>query len=612
VAHASVTILGTPLPPATTDAGGAWRIAAVPVGEYDLLADAGNCLETQQRHLVVEGDETLDFTLASHRDSFGHVCRQSDFGFIEASHPLSLTGDDEVVAVDLPFPFTFYGTTYRGAFVATNGFLNFLDPQKPFSNDSIPDTDEPNAAVYPFWDDLFVDGPATVGTELVGTAPNRAFAIEWRDVRLVGESGRITFEAVLHENGHVEFQYGDLDTGTRGEGDSATVGIENADGTDALQYSFGEPVLRPGTSITFRRPGAAFAQGTVTDGNDGQAVAGATVRAIQEGAAVASTTTDATGFYRLQLGLGSYLIEASAPGYATATATVTLDREEELVTADFTLATGRAEVTPASLELVVPAGQQRLRQLTLRDTGAAAIDWRLEERAGGGAAEVPWLSASPASGTLAPAGAQSIGVLVDATGLAPGVYDASLVVISNSGRRPQVPVTVRLIVPAYQSAVDAGGTGSRVDTLGDTWQADQAYATGSFGYLDNGGSKVVKTSRAIDGTDDDAIYQTARQNAFEYRFDGLPAGIYEVDMRFAEPRQQSPNKRLFDVIVEGQLVLPALDVALEVGSFHADDHVAFVRVTDGQLNLRLVARKGFGQPIVNAMRVTERPDRTST
>ena len=66
------------------------------------------------------------------------------------------------------------------------------------------------------------------------------------------------------------------------------------------------------------------------------------------------------------------------------------------------------------------------------------------------------------------------------------------------------------------------------------------------------------------------------------------------------------------MIVEGQLVLPALDVALEVGSFHADDHVAFVRVTDGQLNLRLVARKGFGQPIVNAVRVSERPDRTST
>jgi len=29
-------------------------------------------------------------------------------------------------------------------------------------------------------------------------------------------------------------------------------------------------------------------------------------------------------------------------------------------------------------------------------------------------------------------------------------------------------------------------------------------------------------------------------------------------------------------------------------------------------NLRLVTRKGFGQPIINALRVTERPDRTST
>jgi hypothetical protein len=239
---------------------------------------------------VVEGDETLDFTLASHRDSFGHVCRQSDFGFIDASHPLSLTGDDEVVAVDLPFPFTFYGTTYRGAFAATDGFLNFLDPQKPFSNDSIPDTDEPNAAVYP----------------LLG-----------RPVR--------------RRSGHRRHRAG----------------------RDRAQSRVRDRVARRAAG---RRVGADHLRGG--------------------------------------------------------------------------------------------ASRERPRRVPVRRPG------------------------------------------------------------HRHARR-----------------------GRLGDTLGDTWQADRADATGSFGYLDNGRSKVVKTSHAIDGTDDDAIYQTARQNAFEYRFDGLPAGIYEVDMR---------------------------------------------------------------------------------
>src|SRR5262249_3426083 len=42
-----------------------------------------------------------------------------------------------------------------------------------------------------------------------------------------------------------------------------------------------------------------------------------------------------------------------------------------------------------------------------------------------------------------------------------------------------------------------------------------------------------------------------------------------------------PGTRLFDVIAEGTLELPALDVAGEVGSFAADRHTFRVTVTDG-------------------------------
>ena len=610
-ANATVTVLNTPIPPVTTDAGGAYTIPDVPFGSYTVAADAGRCLASQQQPLVVDGDETLDFALVSRSDAFGYICRPSDFDYIDAGTALNLTGDDASLAIDLPFPFTFYGTTFRTATVSTNGFLSFATfPNNTFSNTPIPDTDAPNAAIYPFWDDLFVDGPGSVRTEVVGTAPNRRLAVEWSQVRFVGDSSRITFEVVIGENGRIQFQYKDLASGTRGQGVSATVGIENQTGTDALQYSTGEAALQSGDAITFRRPGTAFAQGTVTDANDGQPVAGATVRALSGGSPVAETVTDQTGGYRFQLALDTYVVEASAPFYETTTTTVELDQDDEVVTGDIALPTGRAEVAPDTIQLVVPPGQQRQRQFTLRNTGVATLHWSVEERSGGTPQDVPWLAASPGSGTLAADGSQTVTVAVDTTGQAPGIHDATLVVQSNSGRRPEVPVAVRLIVPAYQAAVDAGASSARTDALGDTWGPDRAFSTGSFGYIDSGNSKVLTTNQAIDGTDEDALYQTARENAFEYRFDGLPAGTYEVDLRFAEPAKQKPNKRLFDVIVENQVVLPAHDVALEVGSFHADDHVFFVRVTDGQLNVRLVLRRSFGQPFISALRVTERPDAT--
>jgi len=76
LAGATVTIEGTPLPPATTDADGFYSFASVPEGEYDVTASAGGCYETQTQHLVVDGDETLDFTLPQRHDNFGTPARR--------------------------------------------------------------------------------------------------------------------------------------------------------------------------------------------------------------------------------------------------------------------------------------------------------------------------------------------------------------------------------------------------------------------------------------------------------------------------------------------------------------------------------------------------------
>jgi hypothetical protein len=46
-----------------------------------------------------------------------------------------------------------------------------------------------------------------------------------------------------------------------------------------------------------------------------------------------------------------------------------------------------------------------------------------------------------------------------------------------------------------------------------------------------------------------------------YRFTGLPAGVYQVERRFAEIENKRPGQRQFDVIVNGSPYLIALDIS---------------------------------------------------
>jgi hypothetical protein len=884
LANAKVEILNTPIAPATTDANGAYSFPSVPEGTYDVRASQGRCFDSQTQQLVVNGDETLDFSLPARHDNFGYFCRVEAPSYIEATDPLGLSGDDNSMQISLPFGLTFYGQTYNTAWVCTNGHVTFLNPGSSsciFSNSGIPSSFTPNAAVYPLWDDLFLDGSSTTWTQTLGSAPNRRFVIEWRNATFFPPGGpnRVDFEVILQENGQILTEYRNVDPNGQEQGNSATIGIENAAGDDAFQYSFNEASIdSPSFAIRYRLPPNGFVQGNVTDANDNLALAGATIKAIQGGNVIRQTTTDNSGNYRLQLFVGAYTIEASKTNYETKSAQVTI-QEDQTVTQDFSLKTPRGVVSPTSLEFIVPAGQSRTKTLTLRNTGSLPMTFNIQETGGGqvtttsfaglnkdpaynpssrttqglyvggtpggwsittpgdvirswttnplqlawgvgytgnvwlsdvdgggcgatcqnweyttlgvqtgrhwpstwagawpgdmspgpggsvcqvnvagdngiycwnpdtgavtgsitgsfpwtqtsqrglayrpdddsyyiggwnqgviyhvkglsapdkgavisqcnapdfnisglawnpafnilweatnsptdtiyevnpgtcgmlatlphptpgfnGAGlemdeagnlwtvsqnahnayliesgvpaftDVPWLSENPASGNVAVGGSQQIQVTVNTANLAPGhVYNATLFIQTNSGRVPTLRVPVSLIVPSYYQAVNPGGPDYSGQD-GDTWAADKTYAAGSWGYV--GQSNTDSTRSAIGGTDDDPLYQNDRRGSVEYRFDGLPNGTYQVELRFAELQNQKAGQRIFDVIAEGGYIAPALDVAAEVGKLYADDKSYFLQVSDGQLNLRFVTRQGSKEPIINGIRIRQRPDR---
>ena len=108
-----MTIDATPIPPVTTSADGSYSFAAVPFGNYRMTITAGGCYTSSTSDLVVNGDPTLDVTVTQHRDDYGYTCRIESAGYRQGDTPLPLLGDDRATAVDLPFPFFFYGSQYR-------------------------------------------------------------------------------------------------------------------------------------------------------------------------------------------------------------------------------------------------------------------------------------------------------------------------------------------------------------------------------------------------------------------------------------------------------------------------------------------------------------------
>jgi len=151
------------------------------------------------------------------------------------------------------------------------------------------------------------------------------------------------------------------------------------------------------------------------------------------------------------------------------------------------------------------------------------------------------------------------------------------------------------------------GGSAYTDTLGDPWTADRTYSAGSWGYVQK--SKTDSTNRTIAGTTEQALFKTQRIDPYDYRFDKVPNGIYQIELNFAEIVNEKLGKRLYDVIIENMLVLPAHDIAYEVGTFKADKHAFFVEVADGQMDVRLIPRAGSDKPVINSLRVTRRPDR---
>ncbi len=192
-------------------------------------------------------------------DQFGYIWIDSnnaggpEFDWFEISDVgtrLTLT-DESIVDVNLPFAFPFYGDLKTKVRICSNGYLTFGTASSKWTNTPIPDPSDPNDLIAVFWDDL---DPGTAGDVYYYHDQEAGrFIVEYQGVaKWWQESVSYTFQAILYPNGTIVFQYLEM----IGELTSATVGIENATGTDGLQVVYNAPYIEDGLAIGFAPVGS--------------------------------------------------------------------------------------------------------------------------------------------------------------------------------------------------------------------------------------------------------------------------------------------------------------------------------------------------------------------
>ena len=164
----------------------------------------------------------------------------------------SLAARDEGYA-RVPFPtgfsFVFFGERHDSVGISPNGLLGFVTPSERLGPGSggagaLPVPFAPGLLAA-FWDDLAMTDESALCTEHDPAAGT--FTVTWRNFSRYGRSStRLTFSAILHASGDIDYSYDDLwGTGADGgfaSGVRASIGLQAPGGAVSLVHVGTAPI----------------------------------------------------------------------------------------------------------------------------------------------------------------------------------------------------------------------------------------------------------------------------------------------------------------------------------------------------------------------------------
>ncbi len=166
---------------------------------------------------------------------------------------------DLIQQVNLPFSFKFYERAYNKVYISSNGIIGFDDSVSPnlavFRYYPVPhDYKSPQNFVAPYWTDLkYVEAYHSGSTTASSDGHGNFFAVEWFQSTDSDELATLTFEVKLYENGDIAYIYHLLTAAPTAK----SIGIEDPDGVDGLQYLINTSGPSEDQVILFERPDPA-------------------------------------------------------------------------------------------------------------------------------------------------------------------------------------------------------------------------------------------------------------------------------------------------------------------------------------------------------------------
>lgn len=190
-------------------------------------------------------------------DFFGYTCdTNGNIPYQEAQFDTFLYEDDGYIALELPFPFTFYGQTYTVMQAHVNGVLRMGDDNDQPLADNICLPDSSGDLIAPYWDDLDLVFEGYLRGELIGEAPNRVIILEWAGVPLANNpDDTVSFAVHLFEGSNdILFLYDQVATQTNPNGGSATIGIASSRIDSSLTVGCNDTAVSNGDQVRFIYP----------------------------------------------------------------------------------------------------------------------------------------------------------------------------------------------------------------------------------------------------------------------------------------------------------------------------------------------------------------------
>lgn len=226
------------------------------IHEVTITNEGGSDLHLDIRIPSPASTQTPSVAAAGGPDNFGYRWVDSnepgqvgpDFEWFEISQIGTVIDPDDRwdghVDVDLPFTFPFYGKDNETIRIFVNGFLHFGNFRlRGYNNRQIPSTFQPTEVLAAYWDNL--DMRTNGDIYYYHDEDGDRFIVQYDGIGRTGRDDIYTFQAILYPTGAVVYQYLSMDISQH----SATVGIENQDGTDGLGIVFNEPYVHDSLAV---------------------------------------------------------------------------------------------------------------------------------------------------------------------------------------------------------------------------------------------------------------------------------------------------------------------------------------------------------------------------